>query len=86
VAGGFRHPVQDGTIAARSPIIAPMSTPGPDRPYRSWMCVVCGHVYDEAQGAPEDGIPPGTRWEDVPDTWTCPDCGVTKDDFELYEG
>jgi len=43
------------------------------------MCVVCGHVYDEAQGAPEDGIAPGTRWEDVPDTWTCPDCGVTKD-------
>ena len=49
------------------------------------MCVVCGHVYDEAQGAPEDGIPPGTRWEDVPDTWTCPDCGVTKDDFEMVE-
>lgn len=63
-----------------------MSTSGSDRPYRSWMCVVCGHVYDEAQGAPDDGIPPGTRWEDVPDTWTCPDCGVTKDDFELHEG
>ena len=37
----------------------------------------------EALGLPEDGIAPGTRWEDIPDTWTCPDCGVSKDDFEL---
>ena len=49
--------------------------------YRTWMCVVCGFIYDEAQGLPEEGIAPGTRWEDVPETWTCPDCGVTKDDF-----
>ena len=51
--------------------------------YRTWMCVVCGFIYDEAAGLPEEGIAPGTRWEDVPDTWTCPDCGVTKDDFEM---
>ncbi len=51
--------------------------------YRTWMCVVCGFIYDEATGLPEEGIPAGTRWEDVPDTWTCPDCGVTKDDFEM---
>ena len=54
-----------------------------DAPYRTWMCVVCGFVYDEALGLPEDGIAPGTRWEDIPDTWTCPDCGVSTDDFEL---
>ena len=54
-------------------------------PFRTWMCVVCGFIYDEAQGLPEEGIAPGTRWEDVPDTWTCPDCGVTKDDFEMTE-
>jgi rubredoxin len=53
--------------------------------YRTWMCVVCGYLYDEALGLPEEGIPPGTRWEDVPDTWVCPDCGVTKDDFEMVE-
>lgn len=52
---------------------------------RKWMCVVCGFIYDEAEGLPEEGIPPGTRWEDIPDTWTCPDCGVTKDDFEMIE-
>ena len=51
--------------------------------YRTWMCVVCGFIYDEAAGLPEEGIAPETRWEDVPDTWTCPDCGVTKDDFEM---
>ena len=53
--------------------------------YRTWMCVVCGFIYDEAKGLPEEGLAPGTRWEDVPDTWTCPDCGVTKDDFEMME-
>lgn len=54
-------------------------------PFRTWMCVVCGFIYDEAQGLPEEGIAPGTRWEDIPDTWTCPDCGVTKEDFEMTE-
>jgi rubredoxin len=53
--------------------------------YRTWMCVVCGFIYDEAKGLPEEGIAAGTRWDDVPDTWTCPDCGVTKDDFEMME-
>jgi rubredoxin len=52
---------------------------------RKWMCVVCGYIYDEAEGVPEEGIATGTRWEDVPDTWTCPDCGTTKDDFEMIE-
>ena len=51
--------------------------------YRTWMCVVCGFIYDEAKGLPEDGIAAGTRWEDIPDSWTCPDCGVTKADFEM---
>lgn len=53
--------------------------------YRKFMCVVCGFIYDEQAGLPEEGIEPGTRWEDIPDTWTCPDCGVTKDDFEMIE-
>ena len=62
----------------------PMSDPDATT-YRSWMCVVCGFIYHEADGLPEEGIAPGTRWEDIPDTWTCPDCGVTKDDFEMVE-
>jgi len=48
-----------------------------------WECIVCGWVYDEAIGDPDSGIAPGTRWEDVPEDWVCPDCGVGKDDFEL---
>jgi len=50
---------------------------------RKWVCVVCGYIYDEAKGIPEDGIPPGTAWEDVDDDWYCPKCGVTKADFTL---
>jgi rubredoxin-NAD+ reductase len=48
-----------------------------------WQCIVCGWVYDEAKGWPADGIAPGTRWEDIPESWACPDCGVTKADFEM---
>ena len=53
--------------------------------YKTYMCTVCGFIYDEAQGWPEDGIPAGTRWEAVPDTWVCPECGAIKDDFEMEE-
>jgi rubredoxin len=48
-----------------------------------WECVICGFRYDEAEGIPEAGIAPGTRWEDVPDVWMCPDCATGKHDFEM---
>ncbi|MBI4357060.1 MAG: rubredoxin [Gammaproteobacteria bacterium] len=51
--------------------------------YQKWQCMICGFIYDEAIGIPEDGIPPGTRWEDIPEEWCCPDCGVSKQDFEM---
>lgn len=50
-----------------------------------WKCIVCGYIYDEAAGAPDDGIAPGTCWEYVPESCACPDCGVTKADFEMAE-
>jgi rubredoxin len=50
---------------------------------QSYMCVVCGLIYEEAKGWPDDGIAPGTRWADVPESWVCPDCGVGKADFEM---
>jgi rubredoxin len=53
--------------------------------FRQYLCEICGHIYDEALGAPQEGIAPGARWEDVPDSWVCPDCGVTKSDFVLCE-
>lgn len=52
---------------------------------RKWECIVCGWVYDEELGDPESGVAPGTAWEDVPDDWMCPDCGVGKEDFEMIE-
>ena len=52
---------------------------------RKFMCVICGYVYDEAQGWPADGIAPGTRWEEVPLNWVCPECGARKEDFEMVE-
>lgn len=51
--------------------------------YRTWMCLLCGYLYDEATGSPDEGIPPGTRWEDVPPNWACPECGARKEDFEM---
>jgi len=54
-------------------------------PHRRWQCYFCAHVYDEALGDPPSGIAPGTRWEDVPADWCCPDCGATKADFALVE-
>lgn len=53
--------------------------------FKTYMCVICGWIYDEAKGSPDDGIAPGTRWDDVPDYWTCPDCGAGKEDFEMIE-
>ena len=52
---------------------------------KQYLCVICGFVYDEEKGYPEDDIAPGTKWEDVPENWVCPDCGATKADFEMIE-
>jgi rubredoxin len=49
------------------------------------MCVICGFVYEEEKGYPQDGIAPGTTWDDVPENWKCPECGATKADFEMIE-
>ena len=53
--------------------------------YKTWMCLVCGLIYDEAVGWPDDGIVAGTRWHDVPISWSCPECGARKEDFEMVE-
>jgi rubredoxin len=53
--------------------------------FKQWVCVICGWVYDEAAGLPEEGIEPGTRWADVPVDWRCPLCDVGKEDFALVE-
>lgn len=47
-----------------------------------YVCVVCGYIYDPEKGDPDAGIAPGTKWEDVPEDFVCPLCGVGKDQFE----
>jgi len=47
-----------------------------------WICTVCGYTYDPSIGDPTTGIDPGTSFEDLPEDWVCPDCGVGKDMFE----
>lgn len=49
---------------------------------KKYRCTICSHIYDPAEGDPAAGIAPGTRFEDLPETWTCPDCGASKADFE----
>mgnify|MGYP000984405719 FL=1 len=52
---------------------------------KKYVCSVCGYVYDPAVGDPANGIQPGTKFEDLPDDWTCPECGAGKDQFEAEE-
>ncbi len=47
----------------------------------TWECKICSYIYDEGKGLPEEGIAPATKWEDLPDEWICPDCGVRKSKF-----
>ena len=51
--------------------------------FKTYMCLICGWVYDEATGLPEEGIAPGTLWIVIPLNWTCPECGARKEDFEM---
>jgi rubredoxin len=51
-------------------------------PKQKWVCEVCDYVYDPEKGDPDQGIEPGTPFEDLPDEWRCPDCGVGKEDFQ----
>ncbi len=62
---------------------APFTPASKSKEFRVWQCLLCSFQYDEANGMPQEGIAAGTRWEDVPDTWRCSDCGASKADFEM---
>jgi rubredoxin len=68
-----------------TPVSAEYPAPITDAPFKTWQCILCGFVYSEAEGMPEEGIVAGTRWADVPDDWICPDCSTGKSDFEMME-
>ncbi len=52
---------------------------------KKYICVACDYIYDPVEGDLDGGIEPGTAFEDIPDDWVCPVCGVGKDMFEVYE-
>ena len=52
---------------------------------KKWVCNACGYVYDPEVGDSEGGVAPGTNFEDIPDDWTCPECGVGKEEFSPEE-
>lgn len=49
---------------------------------QKYKCIVCGYIYNPEMGDPENGVEPGTAFEDIPNDWTCPECGAPKEDFE----
>ena len=67
------------------PRAASIATPSAAAGFKKWQCTLCSFAYDEALGLPGDGIPAGTRWQDVPDSWVCPDCSSSKSDFQMVE-
>lgn len=52
---------------------------------KKYKCTVCGYIYDPAIGDPDNGVALGTSFEDIPADWVCPECGVSKEDFEVVE-
>jgi len=52
---------------------------------KKYACLACDYIYDPAIGDPDSGIAPGTAFEDIPDDWYCPSCGVDKTNFSVIE-
>lgn len=68
------------------PYVFPAGAQGTEDTMKKYICKVCGWIYDEAQGDPDNGIEPGTKFEDLPADYICPMCGAGKEEFEEYDG
>jgi rubredoxin len=79
-SAGFFGMRQCGTIVIAKPLLTKSVSI-----MKKYMCLICGFIYDEEKGWPDDGIAPGILWANVPLAWICPECGATKDDFEMVE-
>ena len=53
--------------------------------FNKYECSICGFIYDEELGLPDEGIAAGTKWDDIPEDWQCPDCSVGKSDFDMMK-
>jgi flavin reductase (DIM6/NTAB) family NADH-FMN oxidoreductase RutF/rubredoxin len=80
------HETKKGKAPKTAPTYRGADAQAPEKRSESGMqkyvCQVCGYVYDPAAGDPDNGVAPGTAWEDVPDDWVCPVCGASKDQFD----
>jgi rubredoxin len=73
------------TVVLPVPLVPVNRYAWPIRFARKYHCTACDYVYDPAKGDPESGIAPGTAFEDIPDDWVCPVCGLYKDSFKIVE-
>ena len=80
--GSAGRPSEGRIPSLQSPPIVVRRTSDVSDP-KTWMCLICGWIYDESTGDPDHGIAPGTAWADVPLNWVCPECGARKEDFEM---
>jgi rubredoxin len=85
VSSSGRFRVSRGAWENTASLTSERAEPEQHPDMKAYMCVICGYVYREDEGDPESGISPGTRWDEVPLTWRCPDCGAGKEDFEMVE-
>jgi len=81
----YYHKVKRGTAPASAPTYIKEDKPEGDSKMKKYKCSVCGYIYEPEKGDPESGIKPGTAFEDIPDDWVCPLCGVGKDKFERID-
>jgi flavin reductase (DIM6/NTAB) family NADH-FMN oxidoreductase RutF/rubredoxin len=81
----YYHAIKGGLTPKNAPTFAAAAAAAaapPPAALQKYTCTVCGYVYDPANGDPGNGIPPGTLFEKLPATWTCPVCGAPKTAFE----
>ena len=84
----YYHKVKGGVSPKTAPTYNSMmdkETKKEEEKMDKYVCTVCGYVYDPEKGDPDGGIAPGTKFEDIPDEWVCPVCGVGKNDFKKEE-
>ena len=81
----YYQDVKRGTTPKTAPTYSTTTKPEDIKRQMKYRCTVCGYVYDPEKGDSDSGIPPGTPFEKLPDSWVCPLCGATKDQFEKEE-
>jgi flavin reductase (DIM6/NTAB) family NADH-FMN oxidoreductase RutF/rubredoxin len=81
----FYHEIKRGTTPKSAPTFVQQEKKENEKDYTKYICRLCGYVYDPAKGDPDSGVEPGTPFEELPDEWICPICGVSKDQFEIVE-